>query len=54
MTNYCKCGCGEIVNKTWARGHASRVHNNWGHNPKAVKKSTNTRREQYKNGERKV
>lgn len=38
----------------WIRGHISRVNNNWGHNKTAIENSANTRREQYKNGERKV
>ena len=54
MTNKCKCGCGEIVKNEWVRGHVSRVRNNWGHNQKAIENSANTRRKQYKNGERKV
>lgn len=58
----CKCGCGEKVK--WSardkkfcdlvRGHYSRIHNNWGHNPKALDASAATRREQYASGERKV
>jgi len=58
----CKCGCGEKVK--WARqlkgfrdyiaGHQSRVHNNWGHNKKAIEKSAETRRQQYASGERHV
>lgn len=58
----CKCGCGEKV--TWSHrlknfceyihGHVSRVHNNWGHNQKAIDSSSETRRIQFKNGERKV
>lgn len=58
----CKCGCGETPNflsftkgyNEWIRGHISRVKNNWGHNPTAIENSADTRREQYKNGERKV
>ena len=58
----CKCGCGEIPKfisfkdgyKEWIRGHIARVKNNWGHNQTAINKSSNTRREQYKNGERQV
>lgn len=58
----CKCGCGAVpkfISSTrgyneWIRGHIARVNNNWGHNPTAVKNSTQTRREQFKNGERKV
>lgn len=58
----CKCGCGEKVkwdaqNKKFrdlVHGHYSRIHNNWGHNEKAIKASAETRRRQYANGERKV
>lgn len=57
----CKCGCGGFTdirynngahfsNYIW--GHQSKIHNNWGHNEQAVLKSAETRREQYKNGER--
>ena len=49
----CKCGCGELT--TWKgnyyaeyiRGHISRIHNNWGHNYKAVQNSIKTRNERY-------
>ena len=54
MVKYCKCGCGDTVKNEWVRGHVARVHNNYGHNLKAIENSANTRREQYKNGERKV
>lgn len=58
----CKCGCGELTPfttlqkgyKEWIRGHVSRVKNNWGHNRVAIDKSSETRRRQYKNGERTV
>lgn len=58
----CKCGCGEVpvfrgVVKgygDWIRGHISRVKNNWGHNQTAIENSSNTRRIQYRNGERSV
>jgi len=58
----CKCGCGEKVNWSgelksfcdYKRGHISRIHNNWGHNKKAIENSTETRRKQFKNGEREV
>lgn len=58
----CKCGCGEIPTyrgftkgyNEWIRGHIARVENNWGHNETAIQKSAQTRREQYKNGEREV
>lgn len=58
----CKCGCGGFTNinyyngahfNDYIRGHASRIHNNWGNNPKAVENSSKTRREQYQSGERK-
>jgi very-short-patch-repair endonuclease len=32
-------------------GHASRVNNNWGHNPNAQKKSKDTQKKMYENGE---
>ena len=56
----CKCGCGEKVKWSYVRhgfselchGHYSRIHNNWGHNPKAIENSSNTRREQYASGDR--
>jgi very-short-patch-repair endonuclease len=56
---YCKCGCGEPVNFLGIRkgfvdyvlGHASRVNNNWGHNPNAQKKSKDTQKRMYENGE---
>jgi len=54
MKKYCKCGCGDTVKNEWSKGHYSRVHNNWGHNSTAIKNSAKTRREQFKNGERKV
>ena len=54
MKKYCKCGCGDTVKNEWSKGHYSRVHNNWGHNPTAIENSAKTRREQYKSGERKV
>jgi hypothetical protein len=58
----CKCGCNQKVEWSavkksfcdYCQGHQSRVKNNWGHNPKAIKASAKTRREQYENGERKV
>lgn len=56
----CGCGCGE--NMLWSAqlkqfrrfkaGHQSRIHNNWGHNKKAIDASSETRRRQYKIGER--
>lgn len=58
----CKCGCDEKVKwskqrkgfRDFVAGHQSRVHNNWGHNKKAIEKSAETRRLQYANGERQV
>jgi len=58
----CKCGCGEVPifrgfikgYGKWIRGHVSRVKNNWGHNEAAINKSSETRRNQYKSGKRKV
>jgi hypothetical protein len=58
----CKCGCGEVPifrgftkgYGEWIRGHVSRVKNNWGHNEAAINKSSETRRNQYESGERKV
>src|ERR1700743_3714920 len=54
----CGCGCGAPVKfyaiqmgfATFARGHQSRVHNNWGHNPDALLKSQDVRREQIAAG----
>jgi len=54
MVKCCKCGCGDTVKNEWSKGHYSRVHNNWGHNPTAIENSAKTRREQFKNGERTV
>lgn len=57
----CACGCGEHVHidygggahfRKYLPGHHDRVHNNWGHNPKAIANSAETRRRQYANGER--
>ena len=58
----CKCGCNKKVEwsarkKTfcdYCQGHQSRVKNNWGHNPKAIAASADTRRIQYASGKRKV
>ena len=58
----CKCGCGEITNfttfthgyKDYKRGHVARIKNNWGHNQTAIDKSSQTRREQYNSGNRKI
>lgn len=58
----CKCGCGGYTNINYQggahfldyiSGHHSRIHNNWGHNEIAKEKSAETRRKQYKSGERK-
>ena len=57
----CKCGCGEYTDISYEGGahfcdyklgHSSRVHNNWGHNENAKNNSAETRRQQYKSGER--
>ena len=57
----CKCGCGRYTNinnlggshfEDFCQGHQSVVKNNWGHNSTAVKHSADTRRRQYKSGER--
>jgi len=56
----CKCGCEGKVKWSWelkgfrnyCQGHQSRVHNNWGHNKKAIDASAETRRIQYASGER--
>jgi 5-methylcytosine-specific restriction endonuclease McrA len=58
----CKCGCGQEMNwkhseyTEYAKGHYVKVpgQNSWGNNPIAVQKSAETRRRQYKNGERKI
>ena len=55
----CKCGCGEVTNflsfekgfTDYILGHAARVNNNWGHNPKAIKKSHETQKRMYNSGE---
>jgi len=55
----CNCGCGETPSflsikkgfRDFIRGHASRVNNNWGHNPDAQKKSKDTQRRLYGSGE---
>lgn len=59
VVNTCKCGCGEetlflSVDKgyrEYIRGHASRVHNNWGHNPRVIEKSHETQRKMHESGE---
>lgn len=57
----CKCGCGEFTDISYrggahfvdyVLGHHARVHNNWGHNEKAKEHSAETRREQYRSGQR--
>lgn len=56
----CKCGCGKEMRWTtmgyteFAKGHYSRIHNNWGHNQKAIDNSVETRRQQFASGKRKV
>lgn len=58
----CKCGCNQKTKwscqlksfRNFCRGHQSRVHNNWGHNKIAIERSSKTRRQQYKSGDRKV
>jgi hypothetical protein len=55
----CKCGCGTELTflditrggfGDYILGHASRVHNNWGHNTAALEKSQAVRRENWHNG----
>lgn len=55
----CGCGCNEkcdwvngIGYRKYKRYHHIRVKNPWGHNPEAIRKSAETRRKQYANGER--
>lgn len=56
----CKCGCNGKVKwsyqlkgfREFCKGHVARVRNNWGHNPRAIEKSAETRRQQYASGER--
>ena len=58
----CKCGCGETPKylgidagyRDYIRGHAARVNNNWGHNPEVLKKSHETQKKMYANGELKI
>ena len=58
----CKCGCNQQTKysyqlkgfRDYCQGHQSRVKNNWGHNQSAIDKSSETRRQQYASGERKV
>jgi hypothetical protein len=57
-THLCECGCGtptkyiEIVNgyRRYIRGHAARVNNNWGNNPKAILNSYNKRKKMIEDG----
>ena len=57
----CKCGCGSYTDISYEggahftdyiKGHQSRVHNNWGHNDEAIRKSSETRKRQYAIGSR--
>jgi very-short-patch-repair endonuclease len=58
----CKCGCGMKTNflsfkkgfTDYIRGHASRINNNWGHNPKALEKSHKTQKKMHESGELKM
>lgn len=59
----CKCGCGEYTEidyvgnahfREYKQGHISRIHNNWGNNPKAIENSSNARRKQFESGERQI
>lgn len=55
----CKCGCGEKPKflgidagfRDYRLGHAARINNNWGHNPEAIKKSHDTQRKMYNDGD---
>lgn len=55
----CECGCGEATRfltlqngfARFANGHNARVVNGWGHNEDAKRKSKETQREMWKNGE---
>ena len=50
----CECGCGQVPRfhslqvgyMKFIRGHASRIHNNWGHNEEAREKSLKKRRDE--------
>lgn len=54
----CKCGCGTSVKylgikdgfREYAHGHASKVHNNWGHNERVLLKGRTTRKRMLENG----
>ena len=58
----CECGCGKhtkflSIEKGFVkfiRGHASRVNNNWGHNPEVLKKSHDTQKKMYADGRLKI
>ena len=58
----CACGCGERPKymgiyegfREYIHGHASRVHNNWGHNPEAHRKAGETQKKLYESGELKI
>lgn len=56
----CICGCGKETEIGYQgtihfnyliQGHYSKVHNNWGHNEKALENSAETRRNRFKSGE---
>jgi len=55
----CACGCGNAVTfngvhkgfATYCRGHVARIHNNWGHNEKVLKKSQIVRKSMHDRGE---
>jgi hypothetical protein len=55
----CKCGCGQKVKwayqlknfRYYCAGHQSRIKNNWGNNPVALKRSIETRRKRFALGE---
>lgn len=55
----CVCGCGKETEfytlqrgfNSYVKGHNARVHNGWGHNPKAHEKSRQTQIEMWKRGE---
>lgn len=56
----CACGCGKETEIGYQggvhfneliQGHYSKVHNNWGHNEKALENSAKTRRTRFESGE---
>jgi very-short-patch-repair endonuclease/uncharacterized Zn-finger protein len=58
----CACGCGKETEMSYSmgggihfneliKGHYSRIHNNWGHNQKAIDNSAKTRRSRFKSGD---